>query len=78
VHGATIENIVGHISCFALRARAFRGVPNEAYGDAEAIGRFVDEGSGKRRSVRKNWRSTPLTIPKSRTAPSPSRRRHLL
>jgi hypothetical protein len=53
-------------------------VPNEAYGDAEAIGRFVDEGSGKRRSVRKNWRSTPLTIPKSRTAPSPSRRRHLL
>ena len=36
----------------------------------------TDEGSGKRRNVRKNWRSTPSTIPKSRTAPSPSRRRH--
>jgi hypothetical protein len=42
VHCATIENIVGHISCFALRARAFRGVPSEAYGDAAALGRFVD------------------------------------
>jgi hypothetical protein len=26
----------------ALRARAFRGVPGEAYGDAEALGRFDD------------------------------------
>jgi hypothetical protein len=43
VHGATIENIVGDISCFGLRARAGRGVPSEAYGDAEAIGRFVDD-----------------------------------
>jgi hypothetical protein len=25
-----------------LGARAFRGVPSEAYGDAAAIGRFVD------------------------------------
>jgi hypothetical protein len=41
VHGATIENNIGHISASHC-GRAFRGVPSEEYGNAEAIVHFVD------------------------------------
>ena len=46
VQGSKISSAI--ISCFALRARAFRGVPSEAYGDVRLlVASSTDEGSGE-------------------------------
>jgi hypothetical protein len=70
---ATIKNMVGHISASHCGRARFCGVPSEKYGDAELlVALSTDQGSGKRRGVRRDCYTTPSKNRKSRAVLSPS------